>query len=267
MDSRDGGVQGDDGRQGLRRGSPVRAVRVRGAVDDEAGVDARAVGAAHPIRAFDALSHQLGLLEVQGARVIGRDVSDLTRGDQQRIALDVASRQRHLQVRVVQHVGGLEGVQVPIYVIGQHDRGVLGQGDGDGLGGQLRPRLRAVGRPRRVHVEARVGDHFSGETFECLVVEGKRDRVRRVRRDGPVALVVSDITAVESLDVVLVLWDGIGATIQLKSAVLDPVGVAANHGPKVRVVIQGVLDVLARIVEANCDVLRQTVAVGHPDRD
>lgn len=76
--------------------------------------------------------------------------------------------------------------------------------------------------------------------------------------NSPVTVVVPDFTAVQSAEtVVFICRDLILVAVDGEGAVLDAVGIPANHGTK----IVGVVAVLGSVVEAHDNILRHPVAV------
>lgn len=105
-----------------------------------------------------------------------------------------------------------------------------------------------------------MGEHVAGEALQRLVVEGESDRGVGLGSYGPVALVIADVTAVKSVEaVVLVFGDVVLIVIDGEGAVLDAVGIAADDcAEEIRVGA-----VFGRVVVAYNNILRGPVAVGN----
>lgn len=254
-DSGSAGVESEDRDEGVR-------CEGRRTVDDEAVVVADAVRAADPLGVLQVLANEFASSKVHaGVRGLG-DVEDGAVGNQDAVRANVTLGQGQLEEGIVQNGGLLEGVQVPVDVVREHDRRLLGQGERDQLGSQLGETGRVLWSAGGVDAERGVGDHVSGETFQGLVEEGKRNCVLRGRSHGPIALVVANKSSVKGVRaVVLVRWNMIFLAIDPESAVLDSIGIATNDGTKVGVLAFSVLDVLMGVVVTDSNVLQVTIPV------
>lgn len=194
-DAGDGGGHGELGQVGGFGGG------VAGAVEDEGVVVAGAAEAAGVDGGGDVFADGLGFREVEEGVVGGGDGADRAVGDFDVVDFDVPRRVRHVQ-RVVEDrgVGGVgEGVQVPVDVVGEHDRGGGVQGDGHHARRPAGPGRHGVGG---------VGDDGAGEALVSLVQEGEGDGGFVCGGDGPVPLVVAYGAAVQGIVAhVLILRD------------------------------------------------------------
>lgn len=241
--------------------------RVRGgvsgvAVGDPAGVVASAASTAQIFGLFNVLANQLGLSEVQCTTVGVADFKDLASGDLDAVCTDVASGQRHLESGVLQNVLFLEGIQVPVEVVSEHDRSLLGQSLGHNSRCQLRQTLGILRGDLVVDRESNSRNDVSWEVLEAFIKQGESDRGVRVRPNCPIARVVANEATVEGvLAVVLILGDVVGVAVDRERAVLDAVGIATHRRAKVGVVGLRVVQVLDRIIVAREDILDMAVAV------
>jgi len=81
------------------------------------------------------------------------------------------------------------------------------------------------------HREGRVVNDSAGIPLEVVVLQHEGDARLLVGHDGPVALVVSNLPAVEGvLPVVLVLGHMRGHALEGESAILHSAGVTADYG-------------------------------------
>ena len=186
---------------------------------------------------------------VDGALGIVRDVTGRNQDVVDGNAL-AAVRQVQCMVEHGARVVVGEAVQVPVGVAAEHDRRFLGGRDGHHLGvpGQLS------------HGVGDVRDHLAGEAFLAVRInDGEGDAVVGVRHDlelPPVPTVEAPVKGVNPLGVclggVLVGCDVENLSVELKRAVLDPVGVAAGHAAEMR--MHFVYRVVAGIVIAHDNV-------------
>lgn len=129
----------------------------------------------------------------------------------------------------------------------EHDGRGFVKGDGDETGSPCR----AGGNGVRG-----VGDYVAWEAFESLVEEGEGYGGRVGGDDGPVALVVAYLAAVEGIVAhVVVLGDVRGYALDGEGPVFDAVCVAADDGTEVGVVCLVVADVVFGVVETEDYVL------------
>lgn len=227
-----GNLQGDTGGVGGdahgRDDSALTTVANR-AVHQPAGVIAGAVSAAQAAGLVDVLADELGLGEVKGALVGGVHLADLASWDENAISNDEALGEGELQGGVVQNGGVLERVQVPVDVVGEHDRGLLGQGQRHKFGGQLGQTLGVLCRLLGGDTVGGMADHIAGEVLKALIQEGEGDGGVSVRRDSPIAHVVTDAAAMEGVEAtVLILRNMVVFAINCESSVLDTVRVATH---------------------------------------
>ncbi len=139
----------------------------------------------------------------------------------------------------------------------EHDGRFLGGRDGHHLGvpGQLS------------HSVGDVRDHLAGEAFLAVRINDREgDAIVGVRHDlelPPVPTVETPVEGVDPLGIclggVLVGRDVEDLSVELKRAVLDPVGVAAGHAAEMRVHL--VYRVVAGIVIAHDNVPRDAVLI------
>lgn len=187
------------------------------------------------------------------------------------VGQDVAGRDKDVvdsnPLATVRHVEGVvedsvclvvgEAIKVPVGVAGQHDRGLLGQGEGDDLEVPL-------------HVLQGVGDirhHLAGEALLPIsVVDREGDAIVGVRDNGevtPVPPIGTSVEGVETLGelgcLVLVGPNLVLHTVDLKSAVLDAVGIPPGNATKVIMLL--VLREEGGVVEARDDVPLDSVLV------
>lgn len=249
------GVHADDGDQ------RVRSCVLRGSVDEPAGIVAGAVCAAHTVGILEIGADELALGEIGGAveRVYGKDGAV---GDEDAICGDKAVGVRELQEGVIQDIRGLEGIEVPVDVVREHDGSRLRQGKGDQFGGQLRETLWVLRSDSRVDTVHGVGDDVSGEVLPALIEESKGDGRLGVCCDSPVPLVVAHLASVESISaVVLILRHMVLIRADGERAVLDAIGVPTHNSTEEGVDCLCVIQVGLRIIVANDDILLLAIAI------
>lgn len=226
--------------------------RIPRSIEDERVVVARAVVPAAVRRGEDVPPDLLGGSEVIGGAVHRADGAG---GHFDVVDLDVPSGVGHLQ-GVVQDGAAFcidKGAEVPVDVVGEHDGRGFVQRDGD----EARSPCRAGGDGICC-----VGDDVAGKPLEGLVEEGEGDGGGVGGDNGPVALVVANVPAVEGVVAhVVVLGDLRGCTLDSESAVLDTIGVAANNRAEVGMYCLIIAKVVGGIVVSQSYVLRVAVLV------
>lgn len=234
----------------------------RGPVDNEAIVVADAVGTAEPVSVFDVGADELSRGEIGAAVVGGRDLRNRAVGDKVAVCGDVALGQRKLEPHAVEDVVVLEPVQVPVDMVRHHDGRGLGHGQRDQPRGQLRQALGVLGGAGGVDAEDCMGDDVAWEALLGPVDQGESDGRLRVGGDGPIALVVADVSSVEGIGaVVFVFRNVVCVSVDGERAILDPVRVASDHRPEECMVGFGIMQVLFGIVVADHHILHVTVSV------
>lgn len=146
-----------------------------------------------------------------------------------------------------------EGAKIPIDVIGEHDgRGFI-KWDGDNA--------RCPGWTGGNGV-CGIGDYIAREAFEGTVEEREGYGGGVGRDDGPIALVIADLAAVESVVAHIVVFRDMGGyALDGKGAVFDTVGITADDRAEEGVYCLVVADVVGGIVVSEDDVLRGTTLV------
>lgn len=235
---------------------------VWGAIIDEAGVDTRAVEAADAQGIVKVGTNLLAGRVVNCAVEGGIDVENSTVGDQDGVTSDDASCQRHVQ-GVIEDGGLLEGIQVPVDVVCEHDGGLFGQRQRDNTRCQLRETLGVDGSPESVDGESDVVEHSAGEFLVSGIEKRECDTIVCRRSHSPIALIVTHDTTVEGISsTVLVRGDVRCLPINSERAILDTIGIATDYRTEEGVISFGVVHISLRVVITDDNVLDCAIAVG-----
>lgn len=141
-------------------------------------------------------------------------------------------------------------------MVGKHDRSLLIQSDRHRLGGQ------GAGR---VDTERGVSDDVAGEAAEPFIEETEGNRIVRVGCDGPVVLVVPNISAMERVAFV-VLRNLVANAVDFESAISNSICVPTNDCTVVCVVGERIGKILFGVIVSKNNVLFLSIPVGHEER-
>lgn len=172
-----------------------------------------------------------------------------------------------MEISVVQDILFLKRVQVPVDVVGQHNGCLLSQRQRGQSSRQLRETLRVLSRTTRFHTECSMSDDISWEILQFLVKQREGNGRFRMRRDGPIALVIAHIAPVESRQAAVFICGHFQfLPAQSKRAVFDAIGVPAHDSPEVRMIGFCILQVVARVVIAYHYILFIAISIRHEHR-